>query len=70
MRMPWSKSNDPQLDLLEPAAVAEAASPQPTVTNSAAGRPLMLAPASLYEDPNNPRTEIPEPELDELAADI
>ena len=68
--MPWSKSNDLQLDLLEPADVAEAASPQSTATISTAGRSLMLAPASLHEDPNNPRTEIPEPELDELPEDI
>ncbi|HEY6355973.1 MAG TPA: ParB/RepB/Spo0J family partition protein [Burkholderiaceae bacterium] len=35
-----------------------------------AGRPLMLAVSCLYEDPSNPRTEVPEAELDELAEDI
>jgi len=34
------------------------------------GRPLVVALAQLYEDPNNPRTEFPEPEIEELAKDI
>lgn len=34
------------------------------------GRPLMLAIARLVEDPDNPRTEFPEAERDELAEDI
>jgi len=34
------------------------------------GRPLVVALAQLYEDPNNPRTEFPEPEIEELADDI
>ena len=34
------------------------------------GRPLLVPVASLYEDPNNPRTEFPEAALEELAADI
>jgi ParB family chromosome partitioning protein len=37
---------------------------------SNAGRPLVVALAQLYEDPNNPRTEFPEPEIEELADDI
>jgi len=67
---PWSKSNDLQLDLLEAAAVAEAVSPPPTATSITAGQPSMLALISLYADPNNPRTGVPEAELDELAEDI
>jgi ParB family chromosome partitioning protein len=34
------------------------------------GSPLVAALAQLYEDPNNPRTEFPEPEIEELADDI
>jgi ParB family transcriptional regulator, chromosome partitioning protein len=34
------------------------------------GRPLVVALAQLYEDPNNPRTEFPESEIEELADDI
>lgn len=35
-----------------------------------AGQPLLVPTASLYEDPNNPRTEFPEAEIAELAEDI
>lgn len=34
------------------------------------GHPLLVALARLYEDPNNPRTEFPDLEIEELAADI
>jgi ParB family transcriptional regulator, chromosome partitioning protein len=34
------------------------------------GCPLVVALAQLYEDPKNPRTEFPEPEIEELADDI
>ncbi len=34
------------------------------------GRPLLVALAQLFEDPNNPRTEFPESEIEELADDI
>lgn len=37
---------------------------------SSDGRPLVVALARLYEDPNNPRTEFPESEIEELADDI
>lgn len=34
------------------------------------GRPLVVALAQLFEDPENPRTEFPESEIEELAEDI
>lgn len=37
---------------------------------SSDGCPLVVALAQLYEDPNNPRTEFPESEIEELADDI
>ena len=70
MRMPWSKSNELQLDLLEAAAAPEDVSTPSFTTSTVAGQPLMLELASLYEDANNPRTEVPEVELDELAESI
>lgn len=70
MRMPWSKSGNLQLDLLDAPTVPEAA-PSPPAAPGAAARSASMAPtASLHEDANNPRTEIPEAELDELADDI
>jgi ParB family chromosome partitioning protein len=70
MRMPWSKSGNLQLDLLDAPTVPEAA-PSPPAAPGAAARSASMAPtASLYEDANKPRTEIPEAELDELADDI
>ena len=70
MRLPWNKSTDLQLDLLDTAAVADVVSPQPPATSTSAGQPLMLAMTSLYVDSNNPPTEIPEGDLDELTDDI
>ena len=75
MRMPWQKSKDDQLDLLIAPAAATDNATQPTTTSVAtgqpvAGRPSMVAVTSLYEGENNPRTEFPEAELDELADDI
>lgn len=86
MRMPWSKSKAHQIELLdaEPAAQRDApirddrrnlrsgSAPEPATcaTASSAGHPLLVAVDRLYEDPNNPRTEFPEPDLDELADDI
>lgn len=74
MRTPCKNSGHLQLDLLELDAVADlmtasAAVPKTTM-NSAAGRPLMLPLTSLFADPQNPRTEVPEAELNELAEDI
>jgi ParB family chromosome partitioning protein len=72
MRLPWNKSTDLQLDLLNGAAAAAAGevSPQAHATSNAAGQPLMLAVTRLCADPNNPRIDVPEAELDELANDI
>jgi ParB family transcriptional regulator, chromosome partitioning protein len=70
MRMPWNKSKGVQLDLLDAPAVADVVSPRQPAMTSDAGQPLMLPVTSLYEDPNNPRTEVPDAELDELAEDI
>lgn len=71
MRMPWSKSDNLQLDLLDAPTVPEAATaPPPAAPGAAARSPSMVPTASLYEDANNPRTEIPDVELDELADDI
>ena len=80
MRVPWSKTKPLQLDLLDadlvagknasPADVVDGASTWPAPTSTPAGQPLMAFTMSLVEDPNNPRTEFPEAELEELAEDI
>ena len=80
MRVPWSKSKPLQLDLLNPAPVAErdgdataVVDGKPTqhaTTSVFIGQPLTAPTTSLFEDPNNPRTEFPEAELEELAEDI
>ena len=70
MRLPWNKSTDLQLDLLDTAAIADVVSPPPTAASTSFGQPLMLAVTSLYVDSDNPRTEVPEAELDELTNDI
>lgn len=70
MRMPWSKSSNLQLDLLDTNAVPEVARTPPPAIVTAVMHPSMVPTARLYEDANNPRTEIPDDELDELADDI
>jgi ParB family chromosome partitioning protein len=70
MRMPWSKSGNLQLDLLDAPAVPETTTVPPTATGASARSASMVPTASLYEDTNNPRTETPETELGELADDI
>ncbi len=80
MRVPWSKSKPLQLDLLSANPVADrapdfvgvvdATSTQPTNSSISTGRPSMIPTTSLFEDPNNPRTEFPQAELEELAEDI
>jgi ParB family chromosome partitioning protein len=70
MRMPWSKPVDLQLDLLDAPAAPEAAAVRPSARSTSARSPSMLPTASLFEDPHNPRTEIPDVELDELTDDI
>jgi ParB/RepB/Spo0J family partition protein len=70
MRMPWSKSGNLQLDLLDAHAASEALPAPSAVRGAPARSPSMVSTANLYEDANNPRTEIPDAELDELADDI
>ena len=70
MRMPWSKSSNLQLDLLDASAAPEAAAAPLAARGACARSPSMLPTASLFEDANNPRTEVPDAELDELADDI
>lgn len=75
----WSNSNAVQLELLdsEPGALRDAHAPadhsrslSTRTVRSNDGHPLLVALAQLYEDPNNPRTEFPESEIEELADDI
>ena len=68
--MPWSKSGNLQLDLLDSPAAPEAAPAPPAVTSTAASLPSMVPTTSLYEDANNPRTETPDADLDQLTEDV
>jgi ParB family chromosome partitioning protein len=84
MRMPWSKPKPDQLDLLsaDPDTVPvdertsvhrdhTARSPRTrTVEKVNDGHPLVVPVDRIAEDPNNPRTEFPDAELDELSDDI
>jgi len=70
MRMPWSKSGNLQLDLLDAPAAPEAPPAPPAAPGASARTASMVPTARLYEDVNNPRTEVPDIELDELAEDI
>ena len=70
MRMPWSQSNNLQLDLLDADAAPEVAPDLPVAPRAPARSAAMIPTANLYEDPHNPRTQILEAELDELADDI
>ena len=70
MRMPWNKSKSVQLDLLDTASAEESCVPQPMVVGISVTTPPLVAVSAVYEDPNNPRTELPEEELNELAEDI
>jgi hypothetical protein len=67
MRMPCKNSDHLQLDLLGLEVLSDVVV---TATSSACGRPLMLPLTRLFVDPQNPRTEVPEAELNELAEDI
>jgi len=67
MRMPWSKSGNQQLDLLDAPAEPEVAPVLPAPRSASARSASTVPTASLFEDANNPRTEIPDAELDELA---
>ncbi len=81
MRIPWIKQRHDQLELLDAAPDAEHSDERPsarrdrhspstrtTIRNE--GHPLLVPLHHIDEDPNNPRTEFPEAELDELADDI
>lgn len=80
MRTPWSRSRPLQLDLLSPDPatdtdpnldVAVSVRTDPLVARTiSTGQPLIVPTASLFEDSNNPRTEFPEAELEDLAEDI
>lgn len=71
MRMPWTKSKGEQLDLLDSVVAVEAcAEPSTPQLAPLPGQPLLVATSALDEDPHNPRTELPEDELAELAEDI
>jgi ParB family transcriptional regulator, chromosome partitioning protein len=71
----WIKAKSAQVDLFTGDAPSDV--PAPTHKTQAAapppalhGAPLMLPINLLHEDPNNPRTEFPEGEMNELAEDI
>jgi ParB family transcriptional regulator, chromosome partitioning protein len=71
----WIKPKPAQLDLLAAGSPSDGVALTETAQASTApparhGVPLMLAVDLLREDPNNPRTEFPEAELNELAEDI
>jgi ParB family transcriptional regulator, chromosome partitioning protein len=70
----WNKAKEVQLDLLDEAAPPAApAKPVATGTSKQQVEPTtarLLSIEALCEDPNNPRTEVPEAELKELAEDI
>ena len=73
----WNNAKNAQLDLLEaaPAPVAPTEDATPPVTTTTTQRVVPYAPqmapvAALCDDLNNPRTEFPEAEIDELAEDI
>lgn len=88
--MPWQKSKNVQLDLLDDEPGANAlhraadiganataihSDPVPIAPISTSvcngnGRPMRVPITLLYEDPNNPRTEFLESDLEELANDI
>lgn len=68
--MPWNKSRPIQLDLLDSSDAADIPLAPARSTGASAAQPVLLPLARLVEDPGNPRTEFPDPEVDELADDI
>jgi ParB family transcriptional regulator, chromosome partitioning protein len=71
----WIKPKPAQLDLLSADVGSNAAAPVSDTQTSATppapnGHVLVLPLAALCEDPNNPRTEFPDEEMEELAEDI
>lgn len=69
MDTPRKKPHLAQLELLDLLPLDEVAALS-TSANHQAGQPLILPLTRLFADPHNPRTEVPETELDELAEDI
>lgn len=74
MRLPWDRSKPSQLDLLaaeQPSPIVESPSkPIAEPSQLPTGEPLLVPLSALCEDPDNPRTEFPSAELQELAEDI
>jgi ParB family transcriptional regulator, chromosome partitioning protein len=70
MRMLCKNSGHLQLDLLERDAASNEMVAPKAPAERVAGQPLMLPVSNLFADPQNPRTEIAEAELAELAEDI
>jgi ParB family transcriptional regulator, chromosome partitioning protein len=76
MRSPWQKADtDQQLDLLGDASKPERPAPALRARAKASplpgvGAPRMVPTSQVEEDPNNPRTEFPDADVDELADDI
>jgi ParB family transcriptional regulator, chromosome partitioning protein len=84
MRLPWHKGPAQQLDLLSLDALSQTTAPDeaatrlepiepkqsPSTKTATRGVPLRVPGTSIDEDPNNPRTEFLEAEIDELADDI
>jgi ParB family chromosome partitioning protein len=84
MQLPWHKGPAQQLDLLSLDAPSQTTAPDeatarlepvepkqsPSTKTATRGVPLSVPVTSINEDPNNPRTEFPGAEIDELADDI
>lgn len=80
MRLPWKKTPAAQLDLLgeQPDAALSrcpSAAPEPPQLArrshaTIVGLPVCIPVELIDEDPNNPRTEFPDAEIDELAEDV
>jgi ParB family transcriptional regulator, chromosome partitioning protein len=70
MDTPRKKTHLAQLELLDLLPLDDVVATPSTSANHKAGQPLILALTKLFADPHNPRTEVPESELDELAEDI
>ena len=51
-------------------AIVDGESIEPVASSVSTGQPSIVPTASLFEDPNNPRTEFPQAELEELTDDI
>jgi ParB family chromosome partitioning protein len=73
----WNKAKDTQLDLLDaapspiaPSTAADPALPAISERRGVPSAPQLLPLTALREDPDNPRTEFPESDLNELADDI